>query len=97
MAAQGKFPCMDLTTLSGDDTDERVRRLCAKARQPVQQNLAQKLEIRRTRSESCRHVCVYHVFVETALHALKEAACALPVDRVHRLSGWAFAASRTGR
>src|SRR5579871_6721671 len=22
--------CMDLTTLSGDDTDERVRRLCAK-------------------------------------------------------------------
>src|SRR5437870_13017676 len=27
--------CMDLTTLSGDDTDERVRRLCAKARQPL--------------------------------------------------------------
>ncbi len=26
--------CMDLTTLSGDDTDERVRRLCAKGRQP---------------------------------------------------------------
>src|SRR6266576_2365295 len=35
--------CMDLTTLSGDDTDERVRRLCAKARQPIQQELAQKL------------------------------------------------------
>ena len=29
--------CMDLTTLSGDDTDERVRRLCAKARQPIVQ------------------------------------------------------------
>src|SRR5258708_15237802 len=28
--------CMDLTTLSGDDTDERVRRLCAKARHPIQ-------------------------------------------------------------
>jgi deoxyribose-phosphate aldolase len=27
--------CMDLTTLSGDDTDERVRRLCAKARYPA--------------------------------------------------------------
>ena len=27
--------CMDLTTLSGDDTPGRVRRLCAKARQPV--------------------------------------------------------------
>src|SRR5579863_2019850 len=37
--------CMDLTTLSGDDTDERVRRLCAKARQPVQQDLLQKLGI----------------------------------------------------
>src|SRR5579871_1859518 len=24
--------CMDLTTLAGDDTDERVRRLCSKAR-----------------------------------------------------------------
>ena len=29
--------CMDLTTLSGDDTDERVRRLCAKGRHPIQQ------------------------------------------------------------
>jgi deoxyribose-phosphate aldolase len=26
--------CIDLTTLAGDDTAERVRRLCAKARQP---------------------------------------------------------------
>ena len=31
--------CMDLTTLSGDDTDERVRRLCAKARQPIQEEI----------------------------------------------------------
>ena len=30
--------CMDLTTLSGDDTEERVRRLCAKAQQPIQQS-----------------------------------------------------------
>ena len=27
--------CIDLTTLSSDDTHERVRRLCAKARQPL--------------------------------------------------------------
>ena len=27
--------CIDLTTLSGDDTARRVQRLCAKARQPV--------------------------------------------------------------
>src|SRR5665213_1819947 len=26
--------CMDLTTLAGDDTQGRVQRLCAKARQP---------------------------------------------------------------
>src|SRR5207302_5153993 len=37
--------CMDLTTLSGDDTDERVRRLCAKARQPIQQELVNRLGI----------------------------------------------------
>src|ERR1700723_2039171 len=37
--------CMDLTTLSGDDTDERVRRLCAKGRHPVQSEMEQKLGI----------------------------------------------------
>src|SRR6266852_6283175 len=37
--------CMDLTTLSGDDTDERVLRLCAKARQPLQQEIVQKLGV----------------------------------------------------
>src|SRR5690348_10221024 len=37
--------CMDLTTLSGDDTDERVRRLCAKARQPIQPEIAKRLGI----------------------------------------------------
>src|ERR1700741_4631589 len=37
--------CMDLTTLSGDDTDERVRRLCAKAVQPIQPDLAARLKI----------------------------------------------------
>ena len=31
--------CMDLTTLSGDDTEERVKRLCAKARQPISAEL----------------------------------------------------------
>ena len=31
--------CIDLTTLSGDDTPGRVKRLCAKARQPVRQEV----------------------------------------------------------
>src|SRR5499425_3343481 len=38
--------CMDLTTLSGDDTEERVNRLCAKARQPLQDELIEKLGVR---------------------------------------------------
>jgi len=62
--------CMDLTTLSGDDTDERVRRLCAKGRQPIQQDLVQKLGIEELNVKVAA-VCVYHVFVETALHALE--------------------------
>jgi deoxyribose-phosphate aldolase len=61
--------CMDLTTLSGDDTDERVRRLCAKARQPLQQDLAEKLGIEGL-GIKVGAVCVYHTFIETALHAL---------------------------
>jgi deoxyribose-phosphate aldolase len=62
--------CMDLTTLSGDDTDERVRRLCAKARHPIQQELVQKLGIE-TLGIKVGAVCVYHAFVETARHALE--------------------------
>jgi deoxyribose-phosphate aldolase len=62
--------CMDLTTLSGDDTEERVRRLCAKARQPVQQNLVRDLEIGKLEVKVAA-ICVYHLFVETALHALQ--------------------------
>jgi deoxyribose-phosphate aldolase len=61
---------MDLTTLSGDDTPGRVRRLCAKARRPVRQDLleamgASRLPIR------VGAVCVYHTFVETAVEALE--------------------------
>jgi deoxyribose-phosphate aldolase len=62
--------CMDLTTLSGDDTDERVRRLCAKGRRPIQQEIEQKLGIEELQIKVAA-VCVYHTFVETALHALE--------------------------
>src|SRR6202165_5126739 len=62
--------CMDLTTLSGDDTEERVRRLCAKGRQPIQQDLVQKLEIEEL-GIKVGAVCVYHAFIETALNALE--------------------------
>jgi deoxyribose-phosphate aldolase len=62
--------CMDLTTLSGDDTDERVRRLCAKARHPLQQELVDKLGIEEL-DITVGAVCVYHTFIETALQALE--------------------------
>src|SRR3989442_7039160 len=62
--------CMDLTTLSGDDTDERVRRLCAKARQPIQHELQHKLGIESLNIKVAA-VCVYHTFVETARRAVE--------------------------
>ena len=62
--------CMDLTTLSGDDTEERVRRLCAKAKQPIQQELVKQLGIEELNIKVAA-VCVYHRFVETARRALE--------------------------
>jgi len=62
--------CMDLTTLSGDDTDERVRRLCAKGRHPIQRELEHKLGIEELNIKVAA-ICVYHTFVETALEALE--------------------------
>lgn len=62
--------CMDLTTLSGDDTEERVRRLCAKGRHPLQQELVQQLGIEELGIKVAA-ICVYHTFVETALQALE--------------------------
>jgi deoxyribose-phosphate aldolase len=61
--------CMDLTTLSGDDTDERVRRLCAKARRPIQEEIVKRLQIEQLDIKVAA-VCVYHRFVETAVRAL---------------------------
>ena len=62
--------CMDLTTLSGDDTDERVRRLCAKGRHPLQQELVAELGIEPLDLKVAA-ICVYHLFVETARRALE--------------------------
>jgi deoxyribose-phosphate aldolase len=62
--------CMDLTTLSGDDTEERVRRLCAKGRHPIQQETVQKLGIEQL-DVKVAAICVYHSFVESALQALE--------------------------
>ena len=62
--------CMDLTTLSGDDSADRVRRLCAKARNPLQKLIVDGLGIEELHL-TVGAVCVYHAFVETAVKALE--------------------------
>jgi deoxyribose-phosphate aldolase len=62
--------CMDLTTLNGDDSADRVRRLCAKARRPLQDHLVKALGIEDIHLTTGA-VCVYHAFVETAVKALE--------------------------
>ncbi|MEQ8699476.1 MAG: deoxyribose-phosphate aldolase [Bauldia litoralis] len=62
--------CIDLTTLAGDDTEGRVRRLCAKARAPLRADIAEALGLA-DRRITVGAVCVYHRFVETACQALE--------------------------
>jgi deoxyribose-phosphate aldolase len=61
--------CIDLTTLSGDDTKERVKRLCAKAMHPVAPDLLQTLGVAHL-GIRVGAVCVYHAMVATAVAAL---------------------------
>ena len=61
--------CIDLTALNGDDTPERVKRLCAKARRPVRADLLEALGMA-DRGLTTGAVCVYHRFVATAVEAL---------------------------
>ncbi|WP_087212382.1 deoxyribose-phosphate aldolase [Yoonia vestfoldensis] len=68
---------MDLTTLSGDDSAGRVRRLCAKARQPVRADILDALGMQGLTTGA---VCVYHDMVATAVDAL--AGSGIPVAAV---------------
>ncbi len=69
--------CIDLTTLSGDDTEARVRRLCAKARQPVRSDILGALGMDAIKTGA---VCVYHEMVPAAVKAL--AGTGIPVAAV---------------
>jgi len=62
--------CIDLTTLSGDDTPGRIRRLCAKARQPVRQDILESLGVGDL-GLTTGAICVYHEMVKTAVEALE--------------------------
>lgn len=68
---------IDLTTLSGDDTEGRVKRLCAKARQPVSEGMLERLGMQGLTTGA---VCVYHEMVETAVRALE--GTSIPVAAV---------------
>jgi len=59
--------CIDLTTLSGDDTPGRVRRLCAKAAQPARQDILDAIGLPGLTTGA---VCVYHEMIPTAVEAL---------------------------
>ena len=61
---------IDLTTLSGDDTPGAVQRLCAKARQPVRDDLLTALGVPPS-AVQVGAVCVYHALVPTAVEALR--------------------------
>jgi deoxyribose-phosphate aldolase len=70
--------CTDLTTLAGDDTPDRVARLCAKARRPLADHIVAGLglpDMPRTGA-----VCVYPTMVAPAKRALSNSG--IPVASV---------------
>ena len=71
--------CIDLTTLAGDDTPERVRRLCAKARRPLSDDMLAALGLAGV-APTVAAVCVYPTMVAPAVRAL--AGSGIPVASV---------------
>jgi deoxyribose-phosphate aldolase len=71
--------CIDLTTLAGDDTPERVRRLCAKARRPLNDDLLAALGLVDA-PPTVGAVCVYPTMVVHAVRALESSG--IPVASV---------------
>ncbi len=62
--------CIDLTTLAGDDTPGRVRRLCAKARRPLRDDIVEALGLA-DKPPKVGAVCVYPAMVAPAVKALE--------------------------
>jgi len=62
--------CIDLTTLSGDDTPGRVKRLCAKARQPIRPDMLARMGLDGEKI-TVGAVCVYPNRVADAVQALR--------------------------
>jgi len=62
--------CIDLTTLAGDDTPGRVKRLCAKARQPIRTDMLARMGLDGEKI-TVGAVCVYPNRVTDAVQALR--------------------------
>ncbi len=71
--------CIDLTTLNGDDTEGRIKRLCAKAQVPIRPDILARLGMSGTVIRTGA-VCVYHRFVSCAVDEL--AGTGIPVAAV---------------
>ncbi|KAM5172685.1 deoxyribose-phosphate aldolase [Mantella aurantiaca] len=73
--------CIDLTTLSGDDTPSNIHRLCFKAKHPIREDLLQSVKMEDVGLKTGA-VCVYPARVRDTVKALKDAGCDIPVASV---------------
>ncbi|XP_072855872.2 deoxyribose-phosphate aldolase isoform X3 [Pogona vitticeps] len=73
--------CIDLTTLSGDDTPSNVGRLCYKAKHPIREDLLKAVNMH-DKGITTAAVCVYPARVADAVKSLKAAGCDIPVASV---------------
>ncbi|XP_065502628.1 deoxyribose-phosphate aldolase isoform X4 [Caloenas nicobarica] len=73
--------CIDLTTLSGDDTPSNVHRLCFKAKHPIREDLLKALDMH-DKGITVAAVCVYPARVIDAVNTLMAAGCDIPVASV---------------
>ena len=73
--------CIDLTTLSGDDTATNVARLCFKAQNPVREDLLESMGMK-DKGITSGAVCVYSSRVADAVGTLKRLDSKIPVASV---------------
>jgi len=74
--------CIDLTTLSGDDTPSNVQRLCYKANHPIDQDLLTAIGLQEL-GLTCAAVCVYPNRVSDCVNYLKLAGASnIPIASV---------------
>lgn len=74
--------CIDLTTLSGDDTPSNIQRLCYKAKQPIRYDLLADMKVAHL-DVSCGAVCVYPNRVADCVKYLKSiGASNIPIASV---------------